>query len=127
MALREFSDVWATDLDKEPSKYGEIYDVDVINQSIELILGTSRGERLFIPQFGSGLPYRLFNTFTESEAEAILDLVIEDIQRWEDRITILQDESRIIVNLDNNYIVLIIPYIIKKRGIKSTFAKKIVT
>jgi uncharacterized protein len=120
------SDRWAYDVDKKPSSVGEVWDVNCLNQSIEMILGTARGERLFMPNFGSGLQYRIFNAFTESEAESLLNEIIDDIRIWEDRIVILSDSARIIANVDENYIILIIPYIVKSNGISSVFKKKIV-
>ena len=46
--LRNISEKWAYDIDKNPIDQGEIWDVDCINQSIEMILGTMPGERLLI-------------------------------------------------------------------------------
>ncbi len=120
-------DKWASDLDIDIIKNGEIFDVNVINRSIELILGTTYGERLFNPSFGSGLQLRLFEGITTTNAESILDEAIEAIKRWEDRILILQSSSKIILDMSNNSITLVIPYIIKKTGVNSTFKKKVYT
>lgn len=120
-------DKWASDLDIDIIKNGEIFDVNVINRSIELILGTTYGERLFNPSFGCGLQLRLFEGITTTNAESILDEAIEAIKRWEDRILILQSSSKIILDMSNNSITLVIPYIIKKTGINSTFKKKVYT
>lgn len=122
---RELSDNWAYDLHKEPITNGEIWDGDVINQSIEMILSTSPGERVFNPYFGSGLIYKIFEIMTDDQAEEIIDLSVAAIKRWEDRIIVLENEVRLYRQFDKNLLVIYIPYIIKRTGIKSSFQKKI--
>lgn len=123
--IRELSDNWAYDIAKDPISNGEIKDIDVINQSIELILGTSQFERLFNPSFGLGLQNRLFNIATPEDGEAILNQISDALKMWEDRITLLENQMKIKVDPDNNLMILIIPYIVKRNKIKSVFQKKI--
>lgn len=123
--LRNISERWAYDIDKNPIDQGEIWDVDVINQSIEMILGTMPGERLFNNSFGYGLQYRIFNIASPAEAEAILDEIANALSRWEDRISIVSSQMRIIADVDRHSAIIIIPYIIKRTYIKSIFKKKI--
>jgi phage baseplate assembly protein W len=123
--IRDISDNWAYDIDKNPIDQGEIWDVDCINQSIEMILGTVPGERLFNPSFGLGLQYRIFNISSPQEAESLLDSVAGAIKTWEDRITVIEKDMRIIASVDAHTIILIVPYIINKNNIQSTFKKKI--
>jgi phage baseplate assembly protein W len=123
---REWVDPWAYDLEKKVIRKGEIWDVDVINQSIEMILGTIWGERLFNPSFGCGLQMKIFETVTEDSGEEILNEIANALKRWEDRITVLETEMRLYFNEDAHTLVLMIPYIINERQIKSTFKKKII-
>jgi phage baseplate assembly protein W len=123
---REWVDPWAYDLEKKIIRKGEIWDVDVIDQSIEMILGTIWGERLFNPSFGCGLQMKVFETVTEDSGEEILNEIATALKRWEDRITVLETEMRLYFNEDSHTIVLMVPYIINERQIKSTFKKKII-
>jgi phage baseplate assembly protein W len=125
--IRNISERWAYDIDKNPIDQGEIWDADVINQSIEMILSTIPGERVFNPSFGYGLQTKIFDLFSQEEAETILDEIANVIKFWEDRITILESEMKVIANVDKNYIILIIPYIIKRTQIQSVFKKKIIS
>jgi phage baseplate assembly protein W len=125
--IRNISSRWAYDIDKNPIDQGEIFDIDCINQSIELIIGTYPGERLFEPQFGLGLQYRIFNIASPEEAEAILDVVANALKVWEDRITVLESDMRVIANVDQHSVILIIPYQVKRNKIKSVFKKKLVS
>ena len=124
---RELSDRWAYDIDKNPIDNGEIWDGDVLNQSIELILSTNYGERLFNPSFGVGLQRRIFEIISPADAEDFLDEIALAIKTWEDRVTLIESQMRIISNADRNSIILIIPYIIKRTNVKSVFKKKILS
>ena len=124
--IKEYSDTWASDIDKNVLTNGEIYDKDVINQSITNIISTSTGERIFNLSFGSGLSRYLFENITESTGEKILDVVIDAIEKWEDRITVLESDCRLQVDADSNTITINIPYIIKQTNVKNVFKKKII-
>ena len=124
---RELSDRWTYDIDKNPIDQGEIWDGDVLNQSIELILVTNYGERLFNPTFGFGLLGRIFEVMSPTAADGLLDEMAEAIRRWEDRITLIESQMRIISNVDLHTISIIIPYIIKRSQIQSVFKKNLIS
>ena len=124
---RTLSDNWAYDIDKNPIDHGEIKDVDVINQSIEMILATIPGERVFNPSFGFGLQQRIFNIMSIDQAESILDEIVEVLKRWEDRITVVADQMRFIANTDSGTAIIIIPYIVNLNKVRSVFKKKILS
>lgn len=121
----EFTNNWAYDLDVDVIKNGEINNEDVISRSIEMIISTQFGERLFNPSFGSGLQFRLFEGINEQNGETILDELIESIKRWEDRIVILENDAKIIINQEMNSIILVIPYINKYTGLTGEFKKRV--
>jgi len=123
--VRELSDKWAYDIDKKIIQQGEIWDVNVINQSIEMILGTRLGERLFNPGFGYGLQFKIFNIINEGDAELILDEIATALKRWEDRITVIEKDMRIVKKSDENSMIIIIPYLIRRVNLSSVFKKKI--
>jgi uncharacterized protein len=124
--LRQYSDDWAFDLSKNMFSLGELKNIDVINQSIEMILSTSYGERIFNSSFGCNLQNALFENLTQSSGEKIIDDAVEAIKRWEDRIIILEDQIQLVINQDTNSMVFNIPYVIKASGKKSFFKKKII-
>jgi phage baseplate assembly protein W len=117
---------WAIDVDKNGISNGEIKDIDVINQSIELIITTNFGERLFNLSFGSNLTNKLFENMTPSLADSILNDITAAVKRWEDRITVDESQMRIIQNNSDNSIIILIPYSINTSGVSSMFKKKIV-
>lgn len=119
-------DKWAYDISKNIQTKGEIWDEDVIKQSVETILTTPFGERLFNPFFGSPLYSLISETISQQTAERLLDSIINAIKRWEDRITILENSVKMVISYDSHAITLKIPYIIKKSNIVSSFDKKII-
>lgn len=123
---RKWVDSWAYDVKIDVIKGGEVWDVNVINQSIEMILGTITGERLFNPSFGSNFQLRVFDSMDEEMGVRLLDDVVRAIKTWEDRVTIVENEVELILMPDSNAIILTIPYIINDRDIKSRFQKKII-
>ena len=122
-----YSSHYAYDISNKPITKGEAYDINAINISIENILLTYYGERIMFPEFGCVLPSVVFESFSdETFAEDVLANIIESIETWEDRIQILGDDVQMILNMDNNSMELILPYIVKDTNLKSSFEKRII-
>jgi phage baseplate assembly protein W len=119
-------DDWAYDISKGPTVVGEVLNEDAINVSIENILSTLRGERLFSPYFGSTLPLQVFEQIDVSIAENLLDELLDAIALWEDRITIIKSEIELNILTNENTLTLLIPYIINRNGLTGRFSRKIV-
>jgi len=124
MNIKQYADDWADDLHIDNFSKGDIVNVDVINQSIETILTTLRGERLFNPSFGSDFTLRIFDTISESMLEQLIDDTIGSIKQWEPRITIIESAVSLVVRPDSNAVFISIPYVINGRNIKATFEKQ---
>jgi len=122
----ETIDSWAYDLDKQPLTKGEAFDEHAINLSIENILSTLRGERLFNENFGSILPLVLFEQLDYNSAYDLLNSLLSSIRRFEKRITVIKEQVELNILNDNNSFTLVIPYIINRTGLVSRFNKKVV-
>ncbi len=120
------SDIFAYDIDKDVKEIGEVSNENAINNSIENILLTGYGERIFLPYFGSPLGLVVFESLNNVNGEKILDEILNAIKRWETRITIIEREVELNILKDQNTITLVIPYIINRSGLKSTFSRKII-
>lgn len=116
---------FAYDISKNVITKGEIYDVDVINQSIENILSTINGERVFLFEYGSPLPLVLFENITETNGEQLLDKILDAVETWEDRVILLRDQASLDILTDSNALIITIPYIIKNSNITTTFQRKV--
>lgn len=120
------SDKWAYDVPLDTFSYGEIYNTDVIDQSIEMILSSLMGHRLFNRSFGTDFALRLFDNMDTSFGNRLLKDTVIAIKRWENRIIVLDDQVRLVLDPDKNRALIEIPYYIPHVGIKSTFKKKII-
>ncbi|MEV4937446.1 GPW/gp25 family protein [Streptomyces zaomyceticus] len=61
-------------------------DAEKVRQSVLLILGTGRGERLMRPDFGAGLEDFLFEPVSATTAELVRHRVEQSLIAWEPRI-----------------------------------------
>lgn len=104
---------------------GEVFDDQAINVSIQNILSTLFGQRLFIPNFGSSLPLILFENINESNAQDIYNNIISAIETWETRIVVDKKNSFINVLVDQNALELNIQYYIKRTNVLTTFKRKV--
>lgn len=125
MASESFDDFWAYDLSKNVITKGEIINEEVISQSIELILSTYFGERVFSPFFGSQLPNLIFENFSNEKAERLANEVLDTIEFFEDRIVIDRSNSVFLFKDANNTLEITIPYVVIREKIKSFFNKRI--
>lgn len=116
---------WAYDISNDVISTGEIYDVDVIDQSIENIIATMLGERIFFPAFGANVYAMLFETLTPSNGEKLLDHIIESVSTYEDRITINPNECSLQILQDTNSINIVLNYKINETDEYSTFERRI--
>jgi len=123
--LKQFDETWAYDLNKNSQKGRELFDEEVLDQSIEVILGTMLGERLFNRSFGTGLFLYLFENINENLGEKILDDILNSIKRWEDRIIVDTNNVKLDIFPDENAITITIPYKIIRTGQRNVFKKKI--
>jgi len=62
---------------------------EAIRQSIWMILGTARGERVMRPDFGCDIHDFVFDVHDAGTAGAICEAVREALTRWEPRIDVL--------------------------------------
>jgi len=123
--IKKYSDDWALDASYNLYSVVEIKNIQVINQSIEMILATPLGTRLFNLNFGSNFSLRIFDNMNPQYLQTVIDDTVTRIEEWEDRIIIIKEEVNLAVNPETNSMVLTIPYIIKARNIKGSFAKYI--
>lgn len=120
---RYFVTNYAIDLSKDSLSIGTVKDVDVINQSIENIIFTVPGERVFMPDFGSPLVAVPFKNFNNVNGEQLLDNLISTILRWEKRININSNACRLIINPSQNSLGIKIAYSVKQDGLIGEFTK----
>ena len=121
----QYTQSYAYDIAKDVISTGGVYDTDAIDQSIENIIATTFGERLFFPDFGSGLSFALFDNVNEQNGELLLDSVIQNITTWENRVVIDSNNCKLKIDSNNNALTLSIPYYIKRNSIKNTFERRI--
>lgn len=65
-----------------------------IEQSIRLVLGTAKGERVLQPRFGCGIHDYVFAAVNTSTLTLIESAVREALVRWEPRIEVLDVTAR---------------------------------
>lgn len=120
-----FLNNYALDISKKVLSVGDLVDKDVINQSIENILMTGVGERVF-EDFGSLLSTVVFERLDASSAENLLDSIINTILEYEKRISIQSDLCSINISRAQHSLTLKIVYYINVDGSSSEFNKKII-
>ena len=65
-----------------------------VQQSILIILGTARGERVMRPDFGSRLHELVFEPLSTSTKARVAQYVTEAISTWEPRVDLLRVDVR---------------------------------
>jgi phage baseplate assembly protein W len=84
----------------EPDAAGRLryeQDEDKIQQAILVILGTTRGERVMRPEFGSRLRELVFAPITSTTRGLVAKAVTDALVKWEPRVDVISvtvDEQR---------------------------------
>jgi uncharacterized protein len=61
---------------------------DAIRDSVLNIVCTMKGERMFLPEFGSGVMGMLFSPITPNLADVAGKQLKQDIEKWESRVVV---------------------------------------
>ena len=75
---------------------------NAVKASIENILGTSRGSRIFLPQFASGLNSFPFEPINQRILDNFSDNMKETIELWDNRVNV--QGVNLVTDPDNNTI-----------------------
>ena len=70
--------------------------VDAVKVSINNILGTMRGERIFLPQFGGSLDDLVFEPINTYLTDRIITRIKNEIEIWDDRVIVVS------INIDTD-------------------------
>lgn len=74
---------------KRPQGYLQTqFSRELLRSSIMTILSTRKGERVFLPEFGSNLFKLLFEQNDPVTRALIKNVVVEDVLRWEKRVKV---------------------------------------
>ena len=100
--------IWS-DLDQGLFQDGQgnlatVFNENSVRTSIDNILGTWQGERIFLPQFASNLKGLLFEPITQSLLNRMADNIKATITRWDNRVVI--EGVDISTDSDHNYITI---------------------
>ena len=116
-----FSDIngnYGTDGDSEL-----LVNLRAIEMSLENIMGTTKGERFFLPEFGSDLLRIIHQPISESTAQDLLDILARSIRIWEPRVDVILSRSQIIPDYDRNLYQIHVGYRIRDLGLEGTLRR----
>ena len=82
-----------TEAGEEILRMGKSRYVQAVEESIRIILGTAKGERIMRPDFGADLQRLVFAPNNTSTAGLAIFYVREALQRWEPRIELISVDA----------------------------------
>lgn len=85
-----------------PTDQPLVENVASVYQSINTILNTPKGSRIFNPEFGSDLETLLFEPMDAITELQIIREVIEAIELWEDRVTLDYSQTKVVADIDKH-------------------------
>lgn len=101
--LNIISDTYSDVNSFTPSKsVPKLVDMNSVYQSIMNILNTNKRERVFLPEFGADLDKLLFELMNFETSIKILTFITNAINRWEPRVRVRTDISRVIPDPENH-------------------------
>jgi uncharacterized protein len=81
-----------------------------VRQSVWIILGTARGERVMRPDFGCDIDALVFEMNTPATAGRIAKAVRDALLRWEPRIDVVDVDVATIVDQDGQKVLISVEY-----------------
>ena len=89
----------------------KVINVDSVRTSIDNILGTTPGERVFLPTFATQLRGLLFEPITTRLMNRISDEIKTSIETWDDRVEVIGLDFN--SDPDNHYVQITLRFNIK--------------
>jgi len=80
----------------------KVVNIDSVKTSIDNILGTSRGERVFLPEFAIGLRGMIFEPINPTLVNRLSNEIKESIETWDPRVTVVGVDFT--EDTDNNFV-----------------------
>jgi hypothetical protein len=84
---------------------------DDVEQAIQIILLTSRGERVMLPEFGAGLRDFVFEPNSTPTRARIAEVVRKALVDWEPRINL--ERVEVTAGDENNVVLIHIDYVVR--------------
>ena len=97
---------------QDPLTQDKIFDLEDLYQSIHNILNTEKGERLFLPEFGTNIQQYLFELLTTATEQMMLFEIMDAVERWEPRVDVISSLSTLRA-IDNHEVFLELAFKIK--------------
>lgn len=85
-----------------PEYHEQLENLEAVYASLNSILATRPGERLFNPEFGIDLDSFIFDLMTPETELLILTTVFQKIAEWEPRVILDSGRSKVIPNYNDN-------------------------
>ena len=79
-----------------------------VRTSIDNILGTNPGERVFLPQFASGLKSLLFEPMNKAKLNSFASSIKNSIEVWDNRVSVQGVD--LIIDTDNHYVSITVSF-----------------
>lgn len=103
---------WAFPIAVQGARFAMRSDDDLIQQSILLILQTSKGERVMEPEFGCDLQQMVFEANNDQAIHLAEYAVRDALQRWEPRIRVVAVTASTNAS-DPNQLLIRVDYIVR--------------
>lgn len=101
-----------------------------IEEAIWIILGTAKGERVMLPEFGCGIHDLVFAPINPTTIGDIEHYVTEALENWEPRIELqevkveqdTEEKNKLLIRIDykvlqtNSYLNIVYPFFLTERG-----------
>lgn len=95
----------------------KVINIESVRTSIDNILGTTRGERVFLPEFAVGIKGMLFEPINPNLVNSLSNEIRSNIEIWDPRVIVVGVDFK--EDADNNYVEITVRFNIK--GYAETF------
>jgi len=104
------------DINQNISESNSLIDIKSIRQSINNLLETRKGTRLFLSEYGTDIESYLFDPMDFSVAFQIYVEITNAIARWEPRVTLDHSQTKVVTDPDKHIYWLTLSYKVNGLG-----------